>query len=131
MAACRTALHIVPSTSNIARHYGKIPGASECFNLIGVLIKSSKLIATLLIASSASLAVSAFASGYGPAPYYRPEAGAPASQRGQSAQTMAMEEGQASMAADNGGGVGGDQMPASQSGKRMMADSVDMMYRGN
>ena len=50
------------------------------------------LIATLLIAASATLAAPAFASGYGPAPHYRPDTGAPASQRGVSAQTFAAEE---------------------------------------
>nr|WP_144147256.1 hypothetical protein [Paraburkholderia sp. BCC1884] len=40
------------------------------------------LIAGLLFAVTASLASPAFASGYGPAPFYRPDTGAPASQRG-------------------------------------------------
>jgi hypothetical protein len=51
----------------------------------------TKLIAALLIAISASSAAPAFASGYGPAPAYRPAVGAPASQRGQSEQTLAAE----------------------------------------
>src|SRR5258705_7749550 len=42
----------------------------------------------VLVASSASLAAPAFASGYGPAPFYRPDVGEPA-QRSQSAQTLA------------------------------------------
>ena len=50
------------------------------------------LITALLIAASAAVAAPAFASsGYGPAPSYNPIAGAPASQRGQSAQTVAAE----------------------------------------
>ncbi|RFU45296.1 hypothetical protein [Paraburkholderia sp. DHOC27] len=51
----------------------------------------TKIIAALLVAASATLAAPAFASGYGPAPFYRPNVGAPASQQGQSAQTVAAE----------------------------------------
>jgi hypothetical protein len=51
----------------------------------------TKFIAALLVAASASIAAPAFASGYGPAPYYRPSVGAPASQQGQNAQTVAAE----------------------------------------
>ncbi len=49
-------------------------------------------LATLLIAATSILATPAFASGYGPAPHYRPMEGAPASQRGVSAQTVAAEQ---------------------------------------
>jgi hypothetical protein len=42
-------------------------------------------------ALSACFVAPAFASGYGPAPFYRPEIGAPSSQRGQSTQTLAAE----------------------------------------
>jgi len=45
----------------------------------------TKFIAALLIAVSASVAAPAFASGYGPAPFYRPSVGAPAAQQGQNA----------------------------------------------
>jgi hypothetical protein len=38
----------------------------------------TKLIAALLVAASATIAAPAFASGYGPAPFYRPGVGAPA-----------------------------------------------------
>jgi hypothetical protein len=51
----------------------------------------TKLIVALLVAVSASAAAPAFASGYGPAPFYRPTVGAPASQRGQSVRTVAAE----------------------------------------
>ncbi|WP_109476268.1 hypothetical protein [Paraburkholderia sp. C35] len=44
-----------------------------------------------LAAASASVSPSAFASGYGPAPFYRPYVGAPASQRGESSQTLSSE----------------------------------------
>ena len=49
---------------------------------------SRRTVATLLVAVSTSFAVPAFASGYGPAPFYHPLDGAPDSQRGQSAQTL-------------------------------------------
>jgi hypothetical protein len=49
------------------------------------------LLASLLIAATASIAVPAFASGYGPAPSYRPTVGAPASQQGVNTQTIAAE----------------------------------------
>jgi hypothetical protein len=51
----------------------------------------TKLIFALLVAVSASAAAPAFASGYGPAPFYRPAVGAPASQSGQSVRTVAAE----------------------------------------
>ncbi|MGF6597675.1 hypothetical protein P3T23_002392 [Paraburkholderia sp. GAS448] len=51
----------------------------------------TKLIVALLVAVSASVTAPAFASGYGPAPFYRPAVGAPASQSGQSARTVAAE----------------------------------------
>ena len=65
----------------------------------------TKFIAALLIAISASAAAPAFASGYGPAPAYRPAVGAPASQRGQSAQTLAAERADVSDAQAAYGGV--------------------------
>lgn len=49
------------------------------------------LIASVLVASTVVMAAPAFASGYGPAPHYNPVAGAPTSQRGQSALTVAAE----------------------------------------
>jgi hypothetical protein len=84
----------------------------------------TKLIAALLVAFSASAAAPAFASGYGPAPFYRPAVGAPASQRGQSAQTNAAENGDASAAQESyGGAVAG----FSQAGKRVtIADRNDL-----
>src|ERR1700754_870474 len=76
---------------------------------------NTKIIATVLIAASAALAAPAFASGYGPAPFYRPSVGAPASQRGQSAQTVAAEEQQAD---DNVVAYGGVRNGDSQTGNR-------------
>jgi hypothetical protein len=78
------------------------------------------LIATLLIAASATLAAPAFASGYGPAPFYRPAVGAPTSQQGPSAQAIAAEE--------NANGVnttafGGSRDTLAQSGNRAAQSS--------
>ncbi|MGE8164613.1 hypothetical protein ACQKRQ_31280 [Paraburkholderia sp. NPDC080076] len=90
-----------------------------------------KLIVGLLVASSAVLAAPAFASGYGPAPFYRPDVGEPAMQRSQSAQTMAAAVSPASMVDENSSGVGGNESVRSQSGGPAAADSAGVMYRGN
>jgi hypothetical protein len=74
----------------------------------------TKILAALLVAASATLAAPAFASGYGPAPFYRPSVGAPASQQGQSAQTVAAERNNA--AANSS--YGGVNEQVSQSGSR-------------
>jgi hypothetical protein len=89
----------------------------------------TKLIAALLVASTATLAAPAFASGYGPAPFYRPDVGAPASQRGQSGQTLAAEQSQGSVVDENRSGVGGVESVTSQSGQRAMVDSTDSLFR--
>jgi len=52
----------------------------------------TKILAAVLVAVSATVAAPAFASGYGPAPFYSPSIGAPASQRGQSEQTVAADD---------------------------------------
>jgi len=82
-------------------------------------------LASLLLAVSASFAAPAFASGYGPAPFYSPHDGAPASQRGQSAQTLAAERGDASGAQQAYGGVPTEQ---SQSGARVALDSPAKLF---
>lgn len=83
---------------------------------------SRKLIASLLIASSALIAVPAFASsGYGPATHYNPLVGAPASQRGQSAQTIAAEE-----QAQSNTSYGGVHATRSESGHRATTDSTQV-----
>lgn len=74
----------------------------------------TKILAALLVAASATLAAPAFASGYGPAPFYRPTVGAPASQQGQSAQTVAAERANA----NSNSSYGGVNEQASQSGSR-------------
>jgi hypothetical protein len=73
----------------------------------------TKFVTAVLVAASATLAAPAFASGYGPAPFYRPATGAPASQQGQSAQTVAVERANA----DNNA-YGGANAPSTQSGAR-------------
>jgi hypothetical protein len=79
----------------------------------------TKLIAALLVAVSASIAAPAFASGYGPAPFYRPSTGAPASQQGQNSQTVAAERSNADTNAYGGvhnvSSQTGSRQPASQS----------------
>ena len=77
----------------------------------------TKLIAALLVAVSAVVAAPAFASGYGPAPFYRPGVGAPASQQGQSVQTVAAERAAADQNAY--GGVNGT---SSQSGSHQVSN---------
>ncbi|CAL8476882.1 hypothetical protein [Caballeronia sp. S22] len=74
-----------------------------------------KLVKSLFIAALAA-ASPAFASGYGPAPFFRPLVGAPASQRGQSAETIAAERTEAIKAPQAAYGA----VPAghSQSGSR-------------
>jgi hypothetical protein len=85
----------------------------------------TKLIVALLVAFSASVAAPAFASGYGPAPFYNPSIGAPASQRGQSAQTIATEQGDA---ADTQKGYGGMADKTSQSGSREVPATPSDLY---
>lgn len=91
----------------------------------------TKSVVALLVASSASLAAPAFASGYGPAPFYRPDVGESAAQRSQSAQALAAEVSPGSMVDENSSGVGGNESVRSQSGGPASADGVDLMYRGN
>jgi hypothetical protein len=86
----------------------------------------TKLIATLLVAVSASIAAPAFASGYGPAPSYRPEVGAPASQQGQSAQTVAAER----ATAGESNAYGGVRNVASQSGTREPVKGPQSVFFG-
>ena len=90
---------------------------------------NKNLIAALLVAASAALAAPAFASsGYGPAPSYNPSVGAPASQRGQSAQTVAAEQAQANANSTSYGGV---QDTQSQLGSRVSVNSERSLYSHN
>jgi hypothetical protein len=87
------------------------------------------LIVTLLIAAGAALAAPAFASsGFGPEPSYKPLVGAPASQRGQSAQTIAAETAGATSGAN---AYGGAKDAVSQSGHRISASDERSMYSHN
>jgi hypothetical protein len=88
------------------------------------------LIGAAIIAISTGIAAPAFASsGYGPAPHYNPIAGAPTSQRGQSAQTIHAElvsaESNVNTATQSFGGVSETR---SQSGVRTLADNTRSAY---
>jgi hypothetical protein len=84
------------------------------------------LIASLLVAVSATLAAPAFASsGYGPAPSYNPLVGAPVSQRGQSAQTIAAQNAEQNAGSNaNARAYGGVRSTATQFGNRVQADDA-------
>ncbi|WP_242539688.1 hypothetical protein [Trinickia mobilis] len=92
----------------------------------------NRLVAALLVAVSTSFAVPAFASGYGPAPFYRPSEGAPASQRGQSAQTLAAERDQANAPASAAYGGAAPEVTQSgrQSGQSGLSVAERNLYRG-
>jgi hypothetical protein len=79
-------------------------------------MKTQQLIAALLASVTVIAAAPAFASGYGPAPFYRPAVGAPASQRGQNAETVAAERQSAVGSQDAQQAYGGVAAGASQSG---------------
>jgi hypothetical protein len=85
----------------------------------------TKILAALLVAASATLAAPAFASGYGPAPFYHPTVGAPASQRGESAQTVAAER----AATDGNSAYGGVNDQASESGHPHFAKIASLFHR--
>ena len=89
----------------------------------------SKLLAAVLIAATTAIAAPAFASGYGPAPFYRPSVGAPASQRGQSAQTVAAERNDAAGSVNDS--YGGVVTSSSESGIRQPAESAGRVYAGH
>ncbi|WP_144143628.1 hypothetical protein [Paraburkholderia sp. BCC1884] len=89
----------------------------------------SKLLAALLVAVTASIAAPAFASGYGPAPSYRPSVGAPASQRGQSAQTVAAEQSNAVGSVNDS--YGGVVASSSASGRRQSAEGFTRLYNAH
>jgi hypothetical protein len=86
----------------------------------------TKILAAVLLAASATIAAPAFASGYGPAPFYNPAVGAPASQRGQSVQTVEAEE--ASHAASNSA-YGGVNNQTTQSGVNNSVSDTSTLYR--
>jgi hypothetical protein len=85
----------------------------------------TKLIVALLVAFSASAAAPAFASGYGPAPFYKPAVGAPVSQRGQSVQTLAAERDDVAGSQESYGGAVSGQ---SQAGSRLAIARRDSLF---
>ena len=85
----------------------------------------TKLIVALIVAFSASAAAPAFASGYGPAPFYRPSVGAPASQSGQSVRTVAAERADVTGSEKAYGGVISGQ---SQAGSRAAVTPRDSFF---
>jgi hypothetical protein len=78
-------------------------------------MKTPQLVAALLAAVTVIAATPAFASGYGPAPFYRPSVGAPASQCGQNAETVGVERQNGVSAQQAYGGVAAG---SAQSGSR-------------
>ncbi len=85
----------------------------------------TKLIVALLVAVSASATAPAFASGYGPAPFYKPSVGAPASQSGQSARTIAAERANVTGSEEAyGGAVSG----LSQAGSHVAVTPRDSLF---
>ena len=89
----------------------------------------SKILVALFIAATTSIAAPAFASGYGPAPSYRPSVGAPASQRGQSVQTVAVERNEAVGSVNDS--YGGVVASSSESGIRQPAEAAGRVYAGH
>jgi hypothetical protein len=93
---------------------------------IGGFIMRKHFIAAVIIAASAAVAAPVFASsGYGPAPHYDPIAGAPASQRGQSAETIHAENTNANTGTQSFGGV---RETTSQWGSRVPANDPNSLY---
>ncbi|SOE83657.1 hypothetical protein SAMN05446935_4075 [Burkholderia sp. YR290] len=80
--------------------------------LVGALLAT--LFATLLATANVSFISPACASGYGPAPFYRPDVGAPPSQRGENAQTLRNARDASGIAVSTD--VGGVNVSSSQSG---------------
>ena len=85
----------------------------------------TKLIVALLVAVSAFATAPAFASGYGPAPFYKPSVGAPASQSGQSVRTVAVERDDVTGSQEAYGGVVAG---LSQAGSRVALTPRDSLY---
>jgi hypothetical protein len=85
------------------------------------------LIAALIVAASAAVAGPVFASGYGPASHYDPIAGAPASQRGQSAQTIGAEHTVADASIDMKS-YGGVRDTTSQWGTHARVNEIHSLY---
>ena len=89
----------------------------------------SKLIAGLLIATSAAFAAPVFASGLGPAPFYRPDVGSSSSQSGSRAQAPAVAQ-QVAGTSDIGGTAAAVQSGGVRSTLAPAQSNVDELYRG-
>ncbi|MGN6804564.1 MAG: hypothetical protein ACTHJZ_01315 [Trinickia sp.] len=89
----------------------------------------SKLIAGLLIATSAALAAPAFASGLGPAPFYRPVIADSSSHADVPVQAAAVQQ-QAAGSSDVGGTAVTVQSGGVHSSIARAQSSVDDLYRG-
>ncbi|MDR5782588.1 hypothetical protein QCE63_24595 [Caballeronia sp. LZ065] len=90
-------------------------------------MKRVDLVSCFLAAASACTLSTAHAGGYGPAPFYRPETGAPASERGISTQTLAAE--QAQHRAWGAEDVGGSRDDQSQAGYRLPSPFDRSLFR--
>ncbi|REG45502.1 hypothetical protein B0G80_9100 [Paraburkholderia sp. BL6669N2] len=86
---------------------------------------NKQFITAFLIAASAAAPGSVFASGYGPAPHYDPIAGAPASQRGPSSQTIVIDQARADHPRR---AFGGRTSTTSQSGTRLPDRDLSSTY---
>jgi hypothetical protein len=95
--------------------------SNRCINIVGAIMKT-KIIAALLAAVSAAVVAPAFASGYGPAPFYNPVLGAPDSQQGQNTQTLAADR--ANIPGNNS--YGGVNSPSSDSGAYRGANTAPL-----
>jgi hypothetical protein len=92
-------------------------------------IMNKQILAAVLVAATATLAAPAFASGYGPAPSYRPNVGAPASQQGVNTQTIAAERAAANANVD--AKAYGGSTTLSQSGNRAQPIDNHSVYFGH
>lgn len=90
-----------------------------------------RLAIAALLSASAAIAAPVFASsGYGPAPHYNPQIGAPASQRGQSALTVRAEQADLMASTDDAArSYGGMRDVTSQSGSRVTTDVSTTPYK--
>jgi hypothetical protein len=89
------------------------------------IMKTRQLVATLLASVIVIAAAPAFASGYGPAPFYRPSLDAPASQRGQNAEASSVAR---LNDADAQQAYGGVVTGGSQSGSRVTFAPMGDLY---
>jgi hypothetical protein len=89
---------------------------------------STRFFAAALIALSTAVAAPAFASGYGPAPSYRPDTGAPSSQSGPNAATLRADNHAAANANASNDAMGGVRDSSSQAGARVQFGSSHTIF---